>query len=69
MAEWIAEFGAEILDGKVKMSETEREWKMGKTSEMLETLEKQKVGMENGLRNLVHNTCVVLVNMLCLQLF
>ena len=50
------EFGAEILDRKVKTSETEREWKMGKTLETLETLEKRKVGMGNGLWNLVHNT-------------
>ena len=56
MTEWIVEFGAEILDGKVKTSETEREWKMGKTLETLETLEKRKVGMGNGLWNLVHNT-------------
>ena len=67
--EWIAEFGVEILDGKVKMLEMESEWKMGKTLERLETLEKWKVGMENGLQILVHNTCVVLVNMLHLQLF
>ena len=66
--EWIAEFGVEILNGKVKMSETESEWKTGKTLEMSETLEKRKVGMENGLQILVHNTCVVLVNMLRLQL-
>ena len=38
--EWIAEFGVEILNGKVKMSETESEWKMGKTLETSETLEK-----------------------------
>ena len=55
MTEWIAEFGAEISDGKVKTSETEREWKMGKTSEMSETPEKRKVRRGNGLWNLVHN--------------
>ena len=48
-----------ISDGKVKTSETEREWKMGKTLETLETLEKQKVRMGNGLRNLVHNKIVL----------
>ena len=54
--EWIAEFGVGISDRKVKTSETEREWKMGETSETPETPEKRKVGKENGLWNLVHNT-------------
>ena len=51
----ILEFGAEILDEKVKMSEREREREMGKTSETSETSEKWKVGMGNGLQNLVYN--------------
>ena len=53
--ECIAEFRAEISDGKVKTLEVEREWKMGKMSEMSETLEKWKVRLGNGLWNLVHN--------------
>ena len=55
MTKWIAEFRVERLDGKVKTSDIEREWKMRKTSETSETSEKRKVRMGNGLRNLVHN--------------
>ena len=44
--EWIAEFRAEILDRKVKMSEKEREWK---------NIGKAESQNGNGLQNLVHN--------------
>ena len=46
MTEWIAEFRAEILDRKVKMSEKEREWK---------NIGKAESQNGNGLQNLVHN--------------
>ena len=48
MTKWMAEFGAEISDGKVKTSETEREWKMGKMLEMSETPESGKSEWEMG---------------------
>ena len=50
MTKWIAEFRVERLDGKVKISEMENEWKMRKTSETSESTHRniRKAESQNG---------------------